>query len=55
MPPKYKTQYFSAEMCDDLITQFMMKRTTLMPKKWKKEHTDAEFPATQPGARSSLK
>ena len=34
MAPKYKTQYFSAEMCDDLITQLLvMKRISLMSKK----------------------
>ena len=36
MAPKYRTQYFSAEMCDDLIAQLVMKRISLMSKKLEK-------------------
>lgn len=41
MASKYKAQYFSADMCDDLTTQLHSEKNKFNVKKnWKKEHTE---------------
>ena len=42
MASKYKAQYFSADMCDDLTTQLLSdeKNKFNVKKNWKKEHTE---------------